>query len=273
MPPPLHDGSLDTLGRHSTVATSSSRRDDDHEGLDERNPNNAALFGDLPEGKRRKFILVDDTQRGCRVRVKVMLDQVDMNEIPDSYRMSNSVYPRAYFPLQMKSPPGRVVPGKRYFDDDEAGDDDGSATVGRTLVPAPTIDGEAEIAVPKLSRSKHNTEVLLNDLGYRMSWSQSRVFAGRMLFLQRSCAFDPLLSLHVGVSNRILLIHILAVNSGCVPQQNAPHHDRCRPRSHLHRTALRNTGREAEMAGTWQEKQCYCFRFQIYAFCRDCLCV
>ncbi|KAL1999114.1 hypothetical protein VTN02DRAFT_5022 [Thermoascus thermophilus] len=186
MPPPLQDGGLDTLGRHSTVATSSGRRDDSNDDEQERNPNNATLFGDLPEGKRRKFILVDDSQRGCRVRVKVMLDQVDMNEIPDSYRMSNSLYPRTYFPLQMKSPPGRVVPGKRYFDDDDAGDDDGSATIGRTLVPAPTIDGEVEIAVPKLSRSKHNTEVLLNDLGYRMSWSQSRVFAGRILFLQRS---------------------------------------------------------------------------------------
>jgi len=28
--------------------------------------------------------------------------------------------------------------------------------------------------------------VLLNDLGYRMSWGQSRVFAGRTLFLQKA---------------------------------------------------------------------------------------
>jgi hypothetical protein len=46
--------------------------------------------------------------------------------------------------------------------------------------------------VPKLSRKKHHKELLLNDLGYRMSWSQSRVFSGRMLFLQRSCkCFKP----------------------------------------------------------------------------------
>ncbi|KAJ9196104.1 hypothetical protein DTO021D3_3386 [Paecilomyces variotii] len=185
--PPLQASSMGSFSRHGTIATSSNRREEDDNDDDERNPDNAALFGDLPQGKRRKFILVDDSQRGCRVRVKVMLDQVDMNEIPDSYRQSNSVYPRTYFPVQMKSPPGRVVPGKRYFDDDDEEDDDGStATVGRTLVPAPSIDGETDIAVPKLSRSKHNKEILLNDLGYRMSWSQSRVFAGRTLFLQRS---------------------------------------------------------------------------------------
>jgi hypothetical protein len=189
--PPLQGSGMGSFSRHGTIATSSGKRgegDDDDD--DERNPNNAALFGDLPQGKRRKFILVDDSQRGCRVRVKVMLDQVDMNEIPDSYRMTNSVYPRTYFPVQMKSPPGRVVPGKRYFDN-EGDDDSDGATVGRTLVPAPSIDGESDIAVPKLSRSKHNKEILLNDLGYRMSWSQSRVFAGRTLFLQRSRMFPP----------------------------------------------------------------------------------
>ena len=159
---------------------------------DERNPSNHALFGTLPEGKRRKFILVDDNQRGCRVRVKVMLDQVDMDEIPDSYRLSNSVYPRTYFPVQMRDPPGRVLPGNRYIKDHvgvDEGDDHGeSPTVGRIMVPAPQIDGDGEIAVPRLSRGRRKREVLLNDLGYRMSWSQSRVFAGRMLFLQRSRA-------------------------------------------------------------------------------------
>jgi hypothetical protein len=157
---------------------------------DEHDPSKDDLFGTLPEGKRRKFILVDDTQRGCRVRVKVMLDQVDMNEIPDSYRMSNSVYPRTYFPVQMKSPRGPPLPGNRYIKDDietnDGDEDDEAATVGRIMVPAPQADDDSEIAVPKVSRRRHRKEVLLNDLGYRMSWSQSRVFAGRMLFLQRS---------------------------------------------------------------------------------------
>ncbi|KAA8647117.1 uncharacterized protein ATNIH1004_005800 [Aspergillus tanneri] len=190
IPPLIRDSGIATLGRHPTVATSSSKFDQvDDDNDDEHNPTIDALFGTFPEGKRRKFILVDDAQKGCRVRVKVMLDQVNMNEIPDSYRMSNAVYPRTYFPVQMKNPPGRVVPGRRYIKDDtEADVDDETATVGRILVPTPQIDGENEVAVPKISRGRRQKEVLLNDLGYRMSWSQSRIFAGRMLFLQRSRA-------------------------------------------------------------------------------------
>lgn len=192
MPPSLQAGGFDTVGRHS-VATAARRADVDgfDAETDARDHDNAALFGSLPEGKRRKFILVDDPQRGCRVRVKVMLDQVDMNEIPDSYRLSNAVYPRAYFPVQMKSSPGRVVPGKRFFEDENDDDEDGSATVGRTLVPVLSPDRESDTAVPRLSRGRNRKEMVLNDLGYRMSWSQSRVFAGRTMFLQRSRGSSP----------------------------------------------------------------------------------
>jgi hypothetical protein len=125
-----------------------------------------------------------------------MLDQVDMDEIPDSYRMANSVYPRTYFPVQMKTPRGQALPGDRYIKDDtQINDvDDDEATVGRTMVPAPQVDDDSEIAVPRISRRRHRKEVLLNDLGYRMSWSQSRVFSGRMLFLQRSCECPSTLS-------------------------------------------------------------------------------
>lgn len=190
IPPLMRDSGIGSLGRHPAVATSSKAGEmmniDEERDDDERNPTEDALFGTLPDGKRRKFILVEDPQRGGRVRVKVMLDQVDMNEIPDSYRMSNSVYPRSYFPVQMKNPRGRVVPGKRYLKDDTMTDDDETATVGRIMAPAPQLDGEGEIAVPRLTRRRHRQDVMLNDLGYRMSWSQSRVFAGRPLFLQRS---------------------------------------------------------------------------------------
>ncbi|KAL2820511.1 hypothetical protein BDW59DRAFT_117199 [Aspergillus cavernicola] len=187
IPPLIRDGGIGSFGRHPAVAT--SNRVEEVEDNDEHDPSKDDLFGTLPEGKRRKFILVDDTQRGCRVRVKVMLDQVDMNEIPDSYRMSNSVYPRTYFPVQMKSARSHALPANRYIKDDtetnDGNDDDDAATVGRILVPASQVD-DGEIAVPIISRRRHRKEVLLNDLGYRMSWSQSRVFAGRMLFLQRS---------------------------------------------------------------------------------------
>lgn len=186
MPPLLRDSSLGSLSRHPTIATSSSRVAADID--DEQSPSNKVLFGQLPEGKRRTFILVEDPQRGGRVRVKVMLDKVNMDEIPDSYRMTNAVYPRTYFPIQMKDAPGRTVPNKRFFrDDTEQTDDPEDSTAGRTSVLAPSLEGDRDIEVPKLSRRRHHKEVLLNDLAYRLSWSQSRVFAGRMLFLQRSC--------------------------------------------------------------------------------------
>ncbi|KAJ6130543.1 hypothetical protein N7512_003323 [Penicillium capsulatum] len=185
MPPLLGDGGLGPLNRHPTIATSSSQVDADID--DETSPSNEDLFGQLPDGKRRTFILVEDPQRGGRVRVKVMLDKVNMDEIPDSYRMTNAVYPRTYFPIQMKDASSRTVPNKRFFrDDTEQADDPEDSTVGRTSVPAPSLDGEREVDVPRLSRRRHHKEVLLNDLAYRLSWSQSRVFAGRMLFLQRS---------------------------------------------------------------------------------------
>lgn len=186
MPPLLRNNNLSSLSRHPTIATSAHMDSTDHN-IDEQGPTNDDLFSHLPDGKRRKFILVDDPQRGCRVRVKVVLDKVNMDEIPDSYRESNAVYPRTYFPVQMRDE-NRVVPAKRFFrDDSEQGDDPEACTIGRTTVPAPSLEADADIEVPKLSRKKHRKDLLLNDLGYRMSWSQSRVFAGRMLFLQRSC--------------------------------------------------------------------------------------
>jgi hypothetical protein len=173
------------MGRPSVATVASSRENPTkYEKTDD--PDSEDIFGGLPEGKRRKFILVDDTQRNCRVCVKVMLDRVDIGEIPDSYRLTGAVYPRAYYPVQMKVPPGRVVPGNRYSDESDVDDPDGPTT-GFTLVPAPSVDGDVDTEVPRLSRSRHRKDKVLNDLGYRMGWSQSRVFAGRPLFLQRSC--------------------------------------------------------------------------------------
>ena len=191
IPPPLHDGIDGSMVAHavanSTAIAAAAPKIEDEE-------RNTALFGDLPEAKRRKFILVDDPDRNSRVRVRVMLEHVDMNELPDAYRKANSVYPRSYFAIQMQSPSSKAR-GKRFFDDDDpegGSKDDGLPVRGRTLVPVPMLDGnEGEVAVPKIGRSKRGKEVLLNDLGYRMSWSQSRVFAGRTMFLQRAREWYP----------------------------------------------------------------------------------
>jgi len=166
----------------------------------------ASLFGDIPEAKKRKFILVDDPGKGGRVRVRVTLDTVDIKEIPDSFRKSNSVYPRSWFPLQMQSPPPSAH-GSRFFqegDEDDtvevdggrtgAGSSRGRGSKGKMMVPVPLVDGgEAELGVPRMRKSIRSKEVKLNDLGYRMTWHQSRVFADKTVFLQKACEFSTAL--------------------------------------------------------------------------------
>lgn len=152
------------------------------------------LFPNIPEAKKRKFILVEDNVRGSRLRVRVTLEGVDTNEIPDSFRKGASVYPRSYFPREMQSPPPSAT-GSHFFPDDV--EDDGiQETEGREasrrtrMVKAPMGDNrEEEVAIPRMRRATRAREVKLNDLGYRMAWLQSRVFSGRTVFLQRACEF------------------------------------------------------------------------------------
>lgn len=168
-------------------ARSHSRVDDAGDGL----------FPDIPEAKRRKFILVEDNVRGSRLRVRVTLDGVDTNEIPDSFRKGASVFPRSYFPREMQSPPPSAT-GSRFFVDDYS-DDGTQETEGREasrrgaeklrgeVVKVTMAEGqEGEATIPRLRKSGRTKEVRLNDLGYRMAWLQSRVFSGRTVFLQRA---------------------------------------------------------------------------------------
>ena len=159
-----------------------------------------ALFGEVPEGKRRKFILVDDPARGTRVRVRVLLDAVKMEEMPDSHLRTNSVFPRSYYPRQMNSPPASPGhPGN--WDDCETDEEVYPHARGRTLVQVPLLDGtQMGLPVPRMSKSRRQRELALNELGYRMSWSQAKTFNERSIFMQKSCKF-PLLCLTVTCAN------------------------------------------------------------------------
>jgi len=172
-----------------------------------RNDEPEDLFPDIPEAKKRKFILVEDSERQTRLRVRVTLDGVDTREIPDSFRKGSSVYPRSYFPREMQSPPPSATGSKFFMDDATDAEDDGTTDTegrradrgtasssasakrgGRTMVKVPMSGGEeGEVAIPKMRKMFRGKEVRLNDLGYRMAWLQSRVFAGRTVFLQRAC--------------------------------------------------------------------------------------
>jgi len=166
-----------TLATPIAASSSAKGEDDDQK---------RHLFGDVPESKRRKFILVDDNQRGTRVRVRVMLDQVNMDEMPDAHLRTNAVYPRSYYPRQMRSPPGSPRARGHWDDEDDTTEGSGGAK-GTTLVPVSLMDGsETKLPVPRMTKSRRGKESALNELGYRMSWSQARQFNGRTLFLQRS---------------------------------------------------------------------------------------
>lgn len=142
------------------------------------------LFGDIPDSKRRKFILVDDDQRGSRVRVRVMLDQVKMDDMPDAHLKINAVFPRSYFSRQEGDAEDRARAG---WDDEEDEAEAGTMpTRGKTLVKVPLMEDEAEMSVPRTTKARRNKEIALNELGYRMAWGQPRTFNGRTLFLQRS---------------------------------------------------------------------------------------
>lgn len=237
------------------------------------------LFPDIPEAKKRKFILVEDSDRQSRLRVRVTLDGVDTHEIPDSFRKSSSVYPRSYFPREMQSPPPSAT-GSRFFADDASDDnlggaveDDGTTDTegrgrrrgagGRTMVKVPLAEGrEGEVAIPCMRRLFRGKEVRLNDLGYRMAWLQSRVFAGRTVFLQRAREFSssssPLSSSHFPPHDphQIMLflsnlhgqdVADMMANSGLLPQQDAQRDGVGHAGRQDGRAALRDARRQAQV--------------------------
>ncbi|KAK6593344.1 ribosomal protein l24e [Botrytis cinerea] len=160
MVPGAHDARPLPRGSHP-IATQSR---DDEDGVD--------VFGNVPEAKKRKFILVEDPVKQSRVRVRVTLDTVDINEIPDSYRKINSVYSRDFF---------------QDDDSDDEVEGRGRSRRGRKMFPVHLPNGdEAEIPIPRMRKSQRALEVKLNDLGYRMTWHQSRTFANKSVFLQKA---------------------------------------------------------------------------------------
>lgn len=180
--PSVHDSMGSMQPQASSLAVPAQSPQKDEPGSKKR-----TLFGDVPESKRRKFILVEDTQRGTRVRVRVMLEQVNMGEMPDSHLQNTAVFPRSYYPRQIDA--SGTDPRELMGWDDE--DDEGEAgvlpTKGKTLVPVRLLDDtETKLPIPRMTTSRRNKECALNELGYRMSWGQARTFTKRTLFLQRS---------------------------------------------------------------------------------------
>ncbi|KAK5170307.1 uncharacterized protein LTR77_004894 [Saxophila tyrrhenica] len=167
----------------STLATSSSSAAKDEEEVEAAASRKRKLFGDIPDAKKRKFIIVEDAQRGQRVRVRVTLDQVNMQDMPDAHLKINAVYPRSYYPRQS----GESATGPKIPDWDDEDDGEPGAKRGTTMVKIPLMEGEeTRMPVPKMTRARRGKEMALNELGARMSWQQARTFHNRPLFLQKS---------------------------------------------------------------------------------------
>ncbi|KAL6718869.1 hypothetical protein ACLMJK_003103 [Lecanora helva] len=191
MPPQLHSG-MEHIQTHNAVSASTAmdmaNEDKSPSASPEKQPDRSSLFGKLPEGKRRKFFTVEDPERnGHKVRVKMALHECPVHEAPDSYRKRNSVYPRSWFPTEMQLSPSSRGPKGRFLEDREAAESKDEGDIKATLVKLPMSEGgDGDLRLPGLGRKARKREEQLNDMGYRISWSQGRVFSDRVIFLQQS---------------------------------------------------------------------------------------
>jgi len=187
MPPQLPNG-IDHLPTHTAVSTSTAvdaKREDRSHSPDAK-PEPAVGKPSRKPGKLTFFGLEDPEKSGHKVRVKMALHECPMQEVPDSYRKKNSVYPRSWFPVQMQLSPSSRGPRGRYLEDREDAESKQEPEVGTLLVNVPMLEGEGELKVPALDRRARRKEEQLNDMGYRISWGQRRMFNDRVLFLQQS---------------------------------------------------------------------------------------
>jgi len=164
MPPQLPNG-IDHLPTHTAVSTSTAvdaKREDRSHSPDAK-PEPAVGKPSRKPGKLTFFGLEDPEKSGHKVRVKMALHECPMQEVPDSYRKKNTVYPRRWFAESKEEP-----------------------EVGTLLVNVPMLEGEGELKVPALDRRARRKEEQLNDMGYRISWGQRWMFNDRVLFLQQS---------------------------------------------------------------------------------------
>ena len=203
---PQMQNNLGGLPDHAAISASmaappsaaSTRR----EVSDSPDTSHSALFGNLADCKRpRKYVVINDSENSNKgVRIKVALNEVNLEEVPDSYRERNSVYPRAWYPVQMQLSPGaraarrgRFVKGRddaaaaEEREDDDKGE---KLLVGDATVNVPMLEGrETALRVPGLGRMAREREEKFNDLGYRISWNALGTMDTRVVFLQRSCEF------------------------------------------------------------------------------------
>ena len=188
MEPHMSSHPATTIPASSTMTTSVPPSQSTKSSFPSPSSSSKDLSSFYPNLPGKKFINVTDPGNSPnRVRVKLDLRDVDMDEIIDDFRERNSVFPRSYFPdqLRLTSQEQRQKRTAGRFVETDEGNEDGFG-VGRTIVKVPTLDGETEAPVPRIAKRIGEEEEMLNDLGYRIGWDQVSKFDRRVTFLQRS---------------------------------------------------------------------------------------
>ncbi|KAK9456058.1 hypothetical protein V1511DRAFT_457726 [Dipodascopsis uninucleata] len=100
--------------------------------------------------KGLKYVILDsdaNDEAASRIRIRVTVDLVDLEQIPDKYRIDHAVYPRS---------------------------------IMASLSP------HFQRPCPDSIMDSNKLEKEINEIGIKMAWLQPRVFEGRMQFLQRA---------------------------------------------------------------------------------------
>ncbi|KAL9103624.1 MAG: hypothetical protein Q9163_001351 [Psora crenata] len=152
----------------------------------------STLWSELPDRlQKRKFIhVVDQEAAPNKVRVNLDLRDVKIVDVVDDFRDRNSVYPRSYFPHQMRissrEKRQRRLNSRFLVHSAQEADRGNGMGIGRTLVRARTTDGDNDVPVPRMGKQVGECEEILNTLGYRIAWKSGKHFDKRLLLLQRS---------------------------------------------------------------------------------------
>ncbi|KAK9322602.1 hypothetical protein V1517DRAFT_322968 [Lipomyces orientalis] len=116
--------------------------------------------------KSLKYIILDNDPTAAtssRLRVRVTINDVDLEQVPDKYRLDHAVFPRSIIPSLSTHFRHHGAPPSGFEDED---------------------------------RTKLEQEI--NEIGIKMAWLQPRLFEDRMQFLQRAIDAYRCKLVHVG---------------------------------------------------------------------------
>lgn len=135
-----------TLPPHHTICPNTVEKNDTET---KKTQDTQEKLGELI--KKPKYILLDDIKKETRVRVRINLDDVNLEEIPDAFRRDHCLFPRRFIPIL--------------------------TTYGEPIFHKYEYEFQTEEA---------KKEQMINEIGWKLAWLNMRLFANRLSFLQRA---------------------------------------------------------------------------------------